>query len=148
MTTIERSIHIDASPEDVFAQLQTWDGLRRWSTITVDHTALRAAARSASASSRPSAWPASTCGPTGRSPTTTRRAASPTARPAPGDSHMRMRQHVTADGDGSRLELEVEYELPAGVLGQAVDRLYAQRRNEREAEHTLDNLKDLLENRR
>jgi uncharacterized protein YndB with AHSA1/START domain len=148
MTTIERSIHIDASPEDVFTQLETWDGLRRWSTITVDHTGppscsqvgerFQQTIRVAGIDLRTD-WEVTDYDPP-------RRIAYRAT--GPGDSHTRMRQHVTADGDGSRLDLEVEYELPAGVLGQAVDRLSVQRRNEPEAEHTLDKLKDLLENRR
>jgi uncharacterized membrane protein len=58
---------------------------------------------------------------------------------------MDMRQNATEAGDGSRVEIEIEYDLPGGVLGEAVDRLYAERRNERETEHPLENLRRLLE---
>jgi uncharacterized membrane protein len=63
----------------------------------------------------------------------------------PGGSWMRMRQRVTPTGAGSRVELEVDYDLPGGVLGDIVDKLYVERRNEREAEHSLHNLKELVE---
>jgi uncharacterized membrane protein len=58
-----------------------------------------------------------------------------------------MRQIVRPTGGGSRVELDLEYELPGGFLGEAADRVYVERRNEHEAEHSLHNLKDLLENR-
>ncbi len=56
-----------------------------------------------------------------------------------------MRQRVSPRGSGSRVDLEVDYELPAGALGAVLDRMYVERRNEREAEHTLQNLKDVVE---
>ena len=56
-----------------------------------------------------------------------------------------MRQSVEATAAGSRLDLHVDYDLPGGVLGDVADRLYVERRNEREAEHSLQNLKDLVE---
>lgn len=63
----------------------------------------------------------------------------------PGDSWMRMHQQVVPTPTGSRMHLQIDYELPAGALGEVLDHIYVQRRNEREAEHTLHNLKDLLE---
>jgi uncharacterized membrane protein len=53
------------------------------------------------------------------------------------------RATVTEAGDGSRVE--IEYNLPGGVLGEAVGRFYAERRNGRETEHTLEKLNQLLE---
>ncbi len=53
---------------------------------------------------------------------------------------------VPTDG-GSRVELVVDYELPGSFLGELLDRLYVERRNEREAQHSLENLKDLVEGR-
>lgn len=145
MTTIARSIHIEADPERVFTELETWDGLRRWSTITVDHTGpsrcsqvgecFRQTIRVAGVDLRTD-WEVTGYDP----PRTVAYRAT-----GPGGSHLRMRQHVTGDGDGSRLDIEIDYALPAGVLGEVVDHLYAERRNVRELEHTLDNLKDLLE---
>jgi uncharacterized protein YndB with AHSA1/START domain len=147
MTRIERSVEIDAAPERVFHELETWDGLRRWSTITVDHTG-----------------PGS-CSQVGETFQQTIRVAGLDLRTdwevteydppnliayratGPGDSHMEMRQTVAATATGSRLELRIDYDLPGGALGDVVDRVYAQRRNQREADHTLANLKDLLDDR-
>lgn len=58
-----------------------------------------------------------------------------------------MKQTVAPTNGGSRVELELDYELPGAFLGDLVDRAYLERRNEREAEHSLHNLKDLLEGR-
>jgi uncharacterized protein YndB with AHSA1/START domain len=145
MTRIEHAIDIAAPAERVFHELETWDGLRRWSTITVDHTG------------------PGNCSHVGQTFEQTIRVAGVDLRTdwvvteyeppnliayratGPGHSEMRMRQQVTATTSGSRLDLEVEYELPAGRLGGIVDLLYARRRNQREAERTLTRLKNLLE---
>lgn len=60
---------------------------------------------------------------------------------------MTMRQRVVPVGAGSRVELELDYVLPGGFLGEALDRAFVERRNEREAENSLQNLKDLCEGR-
>ncbi len=145
MTHIERSVDIDATPGQVFAQLENWDGLTRWSTITVSHTGagrcthvgeefdqqIRIAGVPMTTHWRvtdydlPNAIAYDVTGPVG--------------------SWMRMRQRVAPRGSGSRVDLEVDYELPAGALDAVLDRMYVERRNEREAEHTLQNLKDVVE---
>ncbi len=58
-----------------------------------------------------------------------------------------MRQVVVPTDGGSRVELVVDYELPGSFLGELLDRVYVERRNQREAQHSLENLKDLLEGR-
>ncbi|HEV2069487.1 MAG TPA: hypothetical protein VGR26_06815, partial [Acidimicrobiales bacterium] len=58
-----------------------------------------------------------------------------------------MRQVVVPTDVGSRVELVIDYELPGSFFGEVLDRLYVERRNEREAQHSLENLKDLLEGR-
>ena len=65
----------------------------------------------------------------------------------PRGARLHMRQTVAPTSDGCRLELNIDYDLPGGVLGEVVDRLYVKRRNEHEAEHSLRNLKDLSEAR-
>jgi uncharacterized protein YndB with AHSA1/START domain len=145
MTKINRSIDIDAAPQRVFEELSHWDGLARWSTITSSHTG-----------------PAR-CNDVGDEFDQTLRVAGVELQThwrvteydpphliayhatGPGQSSMDMRQTVTDAGDGSTVEIDIDYDLPGGVLGEAVDQLYAERRNEREAEHTLENLKQLLE---
>ena len=47
-----------------------------------------------------------------------------------------------ADG-GCRVEMEVDYDLPLGFLGELLDALVVERRNEKEAETILSNLKAL-----
>jgi uncharacterized protein YndB with AHSA1/START domain len=66
---------------------------------------------------------------------------------AVGGGRLVMTQTVTAVTEGSRLEIDVDYQLPGGILGDLLDQAYVERRNEREAEHSLHNLKDLLERR-
>lgn len=147
MNRIEHAVDIAAPPERVFTELVTWDGLRRWSTITVDHTG------------------AGSCSAVGDTFQQTIRVAGLDLRTdwvvteydppsviayratGPGDSELRLRQRVTPTASGSRVELEVDYELPGGLLGDLADRLYAHRRNRREAERTLTNLQALLEGR-
>lgn len=145
MTSIERSIDIDAPPEAVFNELGNWGGLTRWSTITSTHTGpdrctqvgeefdqqLRIAGVSMDTH-----WRVTEYDP----PTAVAYEAS-----GPGDSSMHMRQHVTPTSSGSRLHLTVDYRLPAGALGVALDTIYVERRNEREVEHSLQNLKELVE---
>lgn len=145
MTHIQRSIDIDAAPDRVFAQLVEWDHLRRWSTITVDHTG------------------PSVCASVGETFQQTIRIAGldlrtdwdvtaydPPERIAyrvtgPGDSTLSMRQQVTPIDRGARVTFDISYQLPFGPLGDAIGRLYAHRGIERTTAHTLTNLQRLLE---
>ncbi len=146
MRRIERDIDIAASPKRVFGELVSWDGLTRWSTITVDHDGPGRCANVGDTFKQtiriggihlPTQWKVVEF--------TAPRAVAYEAT-GPASSFMRMRQEVFAGKlGGSTVRLEVEYELPAGVLGEVADKLYMHRRNEREAEHTLSNLKDLIE---
>lgn len=53
---------------------------------------------------------------------------------------------IRADGDGARLRLRVQYEIPVPVLGKLGERLLL-RRNEREAQLAMENIKELVEHR-
>lgn len=64
---------------------------------------------------------------------------------SPSGGRLAMTQTVTPDAAGSKVTFEVDYDLPGGLLGQAVDRAFVERRNEQEAERSLENLKRLLE---
>ncbi len=66
---------------------------------------------------------------------------------SPGSGSLTMRQVVVPTDGGSRVELVVDCELPGAFLGELLDRVYVERRNERDAQHSLENLKDLLEGR-
>lgn len=147
MTRIERSIEIDAPPERVFETLAHWEGLTKWSTITDSHRGPETCTRVGDEFEQTirvagigleTQWKVTRYEP----PNTIAYRAT-----GPGDSQMVMTQTVTPAAGGSRLELDIDYDLPGGVLGDVVDRLYVERRNEREAEHTLQNLKDYLEDR-
>lgn len=62
----------------------------------------------------------------------------------PAGATLRMGQTVEASGNGSRVSFEVDYELPGGAVGGLAAPLI-ERRNEREVEHSLHNLKELAE---
>jgi uncharacterized membrane protein len=143
---IERSIRIDAPLEEVFDVLTDLDRLPDWATTVVENhdvpdgplrpgqrfrQTVRVAGRNLE-----SDWVV-------RSVDRPRQVGYEAT--APGGGELRMIQRVTSDGDGSRVELELDYQLPGGLLGEAVDRAYVERRNEREAEHSLQNIKDLVE---
>lgn len=145
MKRIERSVEIEVAPERVFDALVRWDGLTRWSTMTVSHTGpgsctglgdtFEQTIRVAGVDLQ-TEWRVTEYQPP--------RAIAYHAT-GPGGSSMTMRQRVTGMPSGSRLDVEVDYELPGGVLGDVADLVYVHRRSEREAEHTLGNLKELLE---
>lgn len=64
---------------------------------------------------------------------------------APGGARATLIERLTPEGDGTRVELEVDYDLPLGILGQAVDAVYLHSKNESQAEEILDKLKSLCE---
>lgn len=146
MAHIERRITIDATPEEVFTVLTDLDRLPDWSTVTVEthdtpegglrngqtfRQTLRILGRTLEADWRVEDLKA----PNSVAYTAT----------APGGGTLRMAQHVHPEGKGSRVELDLDYDLPGGFAGEALNRAYLERRNEREAEHSLQNLKELVE---
>ena len=54
--------------------------------------------------------------------------------------------HQPREG-GTLITSEVEYAMPWGVLGRAADRLFVERVQRRDAHHSLENMKRLLEER-
>lgn len=54
---------------------------------------------------------------------------------------------LTPAGLGTDIEFEGEYELPAGLFGQVVDRLFVEQAVERALKHTVENFKALVEAR-
>lgn len=147
MTEINRSIEIAGAPEAVFRELTDLTRLTRWSTITDSHDgsdeqltlgqefdqSIRVAGVKL-----PTHWRCVEYEPPG---VVTYEATSP------GGGRLHMRQSVEPMPYGSRIDLHVDYDLPGGVLGDLLDKLYVERRNEREAEHSLQNLKELVEGR-
>ncbi len=146
MAHIERSIDIEASPDDVFKVLTDLDRLPDWSTITVSTHDTPSGGLKVGDTFR------QTLRVLGRNIDCDWRVTEADApnrvayeATAPGGGHLRMAQQVRWDGNRSRVELDLDYELPGGFAGELVDRAYVERRNERETEHSLHNLKDLLE---
>jgi uncharacterized membrane protein len=145
MTEIRKSIDIHASPEDVFSLLADLDRLPDWSTITVvthddpdqplaKGSAFRQTLRimgrqletdwTITELDRPRHVAYEATGPAGAT--------------------LRMAQTVEASRNGSQVSFEVDYELPGGAVGGLAAPLI-ERRNEREVEHSLHNLKEMAE---
>lgn len=148
MARIERSIEINRPAEEVFEYLTDLDRLSDWATSVVDTMDVPPKPLQAGQRFRQKIRVAGLpldieCEVTAVDPP---RSVEYRAD-APGDGWAVMKQRVFPDGDHARVEVELDYDLPGGFLGEAVDRVYAERRNEREAEHSLANLKDLLEGR-
>ncbi len=146
MAHIERSVRVEAAPADVFDVLTDLDRLPHWATTVVENHDMpdgplqpgqrfRQTVRVAG-SNLETDWVVRSVDP----PREIEYEAT-----APGGGELRMVQRVAPDGEASRVELELDYQLPGGFLGEALDQVYVERRNEREAEHSLNNLKELVE---
>ncbi|MDP8929833.1 MAG: SRPBCC family protein [Actinomycetota bacterium] len=146
MARIQHSVEIERPPQEVFEVLTDLDRLPLWATMVVENHDLPDAPLRSGDSFRQTVrvagvnldteWTVLEIEP----PRQVRYEAR-----AAGGGRLHMVQRVTEAGAGSRLEVDVDYDLPGGFLGEALDRVYVERRNQREAEHTLQNLKDLLE---
>ena len=64
---------------------------------------------------------------------------------APGGARATLVESIQAEGDGTKVTLDVDYDLPLGLLGDAVDALFLHSKNEEQAEEILDRLKELCE---
>jgi uncharacterized membrane protein len=146
MARIERQIEIDRTPGEVFEVLTDLDRLPDWATMVLEnHNTPEKPLRTGQTFGQ-------TIRIAGRNLTTEwevseleagRRVAYRATGPA--GASLEMHQRIEPRDNGSRVELEIDYDLPGGALGDAVDKLYVERRNEREAAHSLSNLKELLE---
>lgn len=148
MAKIDTSIEVSASREQVFEALTDLDLLPVWSTITVEThgtprkpidegdtfvQTLRVLGRNLESN-----WEVTQL-------ERPRRVAY--SSEVPGGGLLRMVQTVEEADGGSRVDVELDYELPGGLVGELFDSAYAERRNERELEHSLHNLKELIEAR-
>ena len=148
MAKIDKKADVHASPEQVFEVLTDLDLLPTWSTITVEtHGTPRKPIEQGETFTQ-------TLRVLGRNLETTwevteldrpRKVAY--SSEAPGGGTLRMVQTVTEAAGGSTVDVELDYELPGGFIGELFDSAYAERRNERELEHSLHNLKELAEAR-
>jgi uncharacterized protein YndB with AHSA1/START domain len=148
MAKIDKSVEINASPEQVFGMLTDLDLLPVWSTITVEtHGTPRQPIETGDTFTQ-------TVRVLGRN-LETRWEVTELDRPhkvaysseASGGGLLRMVQTVEGTPGGSRVDVELDYELSGGFVGELFDSAYAERRNERELEHSLHNLKELAESR-
>ncbi len=149
MTRVERSIEINAPPEKVFDLLTDLNRLEEWATIAGDAEQLPPAPLAEGATWKHNVKVAGVqLEGDWRVVAIDRPRLVEYEATRSGGGSLKMRQSVSPTDGGSRVELEVDYELPWGVLGQAVDKLVVERGNEREADQSLQNLKDILEGRR
>lgn len=63
----------------------------------------------------------------------------------PAGSRATLVERLAPDGNGTKVELDVDYDLPLGVLGDAVDAVYLHGKNEEQADEILAKLKVLCE---
>lgn len=147
MAKFTRDIEIQATPEVAFEALTNWARLAEWSTVTVSHDGAdrcSGVGEEFDQQLRIAGVPLQTHWRVVKFDPPRSLAYEVTAMAA---GRMTLRQQVTPSDQGSRVEFDVDYDLPGAFLGAALDRVYVERRNEREVEHSLQNLKDLLEGR-
>jgi uncharacterized membrane protein len=147
MGKIKKSVEINASGDEVFALLTDLDTLPTWSTITLEThgtprkpieegdtftQTLRVLGHSLEAQWRVVEL------------SKNRKLAYQTS--VPGGGRMEMSQTISDSNGVSRVEFEVDYDLPEDVAA-VLEGDVAERRNERELDHSLQNLKDLAESR-
>lgn len=148
MAKITRNIEIQAPPEVVFEALINWSALSDWSTVTVSHDGAdrgSGVGEEFDQQIRIAGVPLQTHWRVVEFNPPQSLTYEVTAMAA---GRMTLRQQVSPSATGSRVEFDVDYDLPGGFLGEALNRVFVERRNEREVEHSLQNLKDLLEGRK
>ncbi|MBW3577274.1 MAG: SRPBCC family protein [Actinobacteria bacterium] len=146
MAQIQESVEIERTPQEVFEVLTDLDRLVLWATMVVENHDLPDGPLQSGDSFRQTLRVA---GLNLETEWTVLEVDPPRQvmyeAQAAGGGRLHMAQRVTEAGAGCRVEVDVDYDLPGGFLGEALDRLYVERRNQREAKHTLENLKDLME---
>ncbi len=148
MSRIERSIEILRPPEEVFDALTDLDGLTHWAPTVVETRNAPGRPLQAGDTFEQTVRVAGVSLETDWTVIDVQRPdyVRYECKGRAGGS-LNMTQRVLGSDGGSRVELEIDYELPGGFVGEALNRLYVERRNEREAESTLQNLKEFLEGR-
>jgi uncharacterized membrane protein len=147
MGTMKRSIDINASGDVVFDLMTDLDRLPQWSTITVEtHGTPRQPVEEGDTFVQ-------TLRVLGQSLEAQWRVTE-VARPrkigyettVPGGGRMEMKQSISDSAGVSKVEFEIDYDLPQD-LAELLETDVAERRHERELDHSLHNLKDLAESR-
>jgi uncharacterized membrane protein len=147
MTQIRKTIEVDAPQEDVFTLLTDLDQLPDWSTITVATHDAPAQPISKGDTFRQSLRVVGRQLDTDWTVTELDRPRHVAYEAkGPAGARLRMAQTVESADNGCRVSFEVDYELPGGAVGGLASPLI-ERRNEREVEHSLQNLKEIVEHR-
>jgi uncharacterized protein YndB with AHSA1/START domain len=148
VTYIERSVHIEERPEEVFRILTDLKLIPRWAVIAQDtyvrpesmltaqgqefHWIIKIAGVDLETD-----WVVSEYDPP--------RAVTYSVKMAH-EGRLDMKQRVLDASDGGcRVEIAVDYDLPYGFLGEALDKVVVEHRNQAVLERSLQNLKDLIE---
>jgi uncharacterized membrane protein len=147
MGTIKKSVDINASGDEVFDLLTDLDALPTWSTITLEtHGTPRKPIEEGDTFTQTLRVLGASLEAQWRVVELSDRRKLAYEASVPGGGRMEMSQTIS-DSDGvSRVDFEVDYDLPEDVAALLESDL-AERRNERELEHSLHNLKDLAEAR-
>ena len=64
---------------------------------------------------------------------------------APGGGTARQVVEYEPEGTGTRVTVDIEFELPMGILGQFVSKVFAERALARDVRHSSENFKALVE---
>lgn len=146
MARIERRIEINRAPNEVFDALTDLDALLHWATLVVANHDLPEKPLQAGHRFRQTVSVAGVKLETDWEVVELERPRyvvyHATVR---GGGRLDMRQTVSPIDGGSRVEIEADYDLPGGILGDVLDRMYVEQRNERELEASLQNLKAFVE---
>ena len=151
MTLVTASIDIDAPRERVYDLVLDPARLDDWVTIhrRVNHARRRRRRARATRWSRRCACAAPTSRSAGRSPRPSRPDRATWEGRGPAHSYART-SYGLADRDGgrTRFDYENEFKAPGGFLGAAASRVLVGGVPQREADRSLQRLKELLENGR
>lgn len=146
MGHLTRSTTIDCAPERVFAVLSDVDRLPQFSSMTVD--VRNGPGRPIQAGDTfdqvvkilgkelESRWRVVEVRP----PSVIRCEGEATA-----GARATLTETLAPEGTGTRVELDVDYDLPLGILGDAVDAVFLHSKNEEQADEILARLKSLCE---
>lgn len=145
MSQVRKELAIDASAETVFSLLTDLSRLPDWSTITLEtHDPTSGPLKKGDTFRQ-------TLRVLGRKMETEWRVTELDVprhvayqATGPAGAQLEMRQTVKDVEGGATVAFDVEYQLPGGLIGDLAERITG-RRNEREVEHSMQNLKDLAE---
>ncbi len=146
MAYLRRQIELAAPPEAVFALLIDLDRLPDWATIVVDSRDVTDRPITVGCTFRQTlkiagqeldtGWRVTQLDPPGL---IAYEASSATG------GRLLMTQTITPRNAGSTVQVEVDYDLPGGFLGKLLDMAVVEAQNAREAERSLQNLKELVD---